>query len=91
MFGSVEEVFRLGAFKHFALIHENDPVGNFSCKPHFMGHAHHGHAVACQPLHGLKHLTHHLGVKRRCRLIKQHHRRVHRQGACNGYALLLPS
>src|ERR1700722_36206 len=32
----------------FALVHEDDPVRNLAGKTHFVGHDHHGHAVASQ-------------------------------------------
>ncbi|KAG1168118.1 hypothetical protein G6F35_017533 [Rhizopus arrhizus] len=54
-----------------------------------MGHHHHRHAFAGQVGHHVQHLVDHLGVKRRGRLVKQHHHRVHRQRARDRHALLL--
>ena len=54
-----------------------------------MGDGDHGHSVASQRFHNLQHLAHHLGVKRRGRLVKQHDLRVHAKGTHDGYSLLL--
>ena len=54
-----------------------------------MGDHHHGHAVVGQILHDLQHLANHFGVQGRGGLVKQHHIRLHAQGAGDGDTLLL--
>ena len=54
-----------------------------------MGNNNHGHAVISQFLHDFQHLTDHFRVKRRGRLVEQHHVRIHCQRARDGDTLLL--
>ncbi|KJK21189.1 hypothetical protein UB46_28705 [Burkholderiaceae bacterium 16] len=56
-----------------------------------MGDTDHCHAVLSQAFHDVQHLPHHLRVQRTRRLIKQHDGWVHRQRACDGNPLLLPT
>ena len=43
--GLAEEIVRQRVLDDFALVHEDDPVGDLAGKTHFVGHDHHGHAV----------------------------------------------
>ena len=54
-----------------------------------MSYHNHGHAGSCKLLHQFQDLSYHLRIKSRCRLIKQHHVRVHGKRSCNGDTLLL--
>jgi hypothetical protein len=58
-------------------------------KAHFVGHDHHGHALAGEIDHDVEHLADHFGIERRGRLVEQHRDRVHRQRARDRDALLL--
>ena len=60
-----------------ALVHEDDPVCNFSCKAHLMGDDCHGHALVGKFLHNVQNFADHLGVKRGGRLVKEHDFRLH--------------
>ena len=54
-----------------------------------MGDDDHGHALLGQILHGVEHLTDHLRIERRRRLIEEHHLGLHRQRTSDGDTLLL--
>ena len=54
-----------------------------------MSYHNHGHAGFCKLLHQLQNLSDHLRIKSRCRLIKQHHIRIHSKRSCNSDTLLL--
>ena len=51
---------------------------------------HHGHTFTGQLPHHPQHIAHQFRIQRRCRLIEQHHLRVHRQRPSDRHALLLP-
>ena len=71
------------------MIKEQHAVGHFPGKPHFVGHANHGHAFKRQGFHHVQHFTDHLRVERGGRLVEQHDLGFHRQRAGNGHSLLL--
>ena len=48
-----EKMFGVALLGNHAFIHEYDPVGGLTRKPHFMRDDHHGHAVAREPTHDL--------------------------------------
>jgi hypothetical protein len=89
MLRAVEEVVGRGALQHLALVHEQHAVGHLARKAHLVRDAHHGHAVAREVAHHQQHLADHLGVERAGGLVEQHQRRLHRERARDGHALLL--
>ena len=84
-----KKLFRRFVFQNLPFIHENNAVGHFARKAHFMRNTHHGHAAFRQVLHHFQHLADHFRVERGSRFVKQHHARFHRQPARNRHALLL--
>ena len=86
-----ENFFRCSLLLYPSFIHENHSCGNLFRKSHFMGYYNHGHAIPCKLLHQIQHLSHHLRVESRRRLIKQHHFRIHGKRTNNGNPLLLPA
>ena len=84
-----EELFGLHVLDDLATIHEHNAVGHFAGKAHFMGDAHHGHALAGQLDHDVQHFVDHFRVERRGWFIEQHGDRVHGPGPGNGDPLLL--
>ena len=84
-----EKLLRRFLFTNHAAVDKYHAVCHFARKAHFVGHNHHRHALLRELFHNVEHLAHHLRVKRTCRLVKQHHVRLHgkRTGDCN--ALLL--
>src|SRR5579864_1990871 len=89
--GLAEEIVLERVFDDFALVHEDDAVGDLAGKAHFMGHDHHGHAVAREIDHDVEYLADHFRVERRRRLVEQHRDRVHGKRTRNRDALLLAS
>ncbi len=84
-----EELLRRILLHHLALIHEKYTGGHLAGKAHLMSNHYHGHTIVCQFLHNRKNLSDHLRIQRRCRLVEQHHIRVHRKRARNRDTLLL--
>ena len=81
-----------GAFFHDAAVaHENHLIGNIAGKGHFMGHQKHGHAIGGQRADHRENFADQFGVEGGGRLVEQHNLGLHRQGAGNGDALLLPA
>ena len=80
---------RRSGFDNLPFIHEDHTISHLTGKAHFMGDNHHGHAGFCQFFHQIENAANHFRIERRGCLIKQHHFRVHRQGAGNRHALLL--
>ena len=74
-----------------AVRHIDHMARNIAGKRHLVGHHDHRQPVGCQLAHNAQHLAHHLGVQRGGRLVKQQHLRLHRQGAGDRHALLLPA
>ena len=64
-------------FNDASFIHKEQPIPHFTGKPHLMCDNHHRHALLCKCPHNIKHLADHLWIKRGCRLIKEHHFRMH--------------
>jgi len=62
-FGSGKNRAGKSLFDNRAFVHENDAVGHFSGKPHFVGNDQHAHAFACQFQHHFQYLAHHFGVE----------------------------
>ena len=56
-----------------------------------MGNDDHGHTVSGQLFNELQHFAHHLRIQRAGGFVKQHHIRIHHQGADNGNPLPLAS
>lgn len=69
--------------------HEDHAIGDLAGKAHLVRDADHRHALIGQRYHGIQHLFDHLRIKRRRRLIEQHHFRPHAKRAGDGHALLL--
>ncbi len=86
---TAEEIGLQRVFDDFAVVHENDAMRDLAGKTHFMGHHHHGHALAGEVDHHVKHFADHFRIERRGRLVEQHRDRIHRQRARNRDALLL--
>ena len=76
-------------FHNDAAVHKDDAVGDIAGKAHLVRHDDHGHTVVRQVAHDAQNVAHELRVERRGGLVKEHHVRVHRQGAGDGHALLL--
>ena len=84
-----EDVVRFALFEDFPFIDEQDAVGDFPGKAHFMGNDSHGHAVFGQILDDVQYFADHFRVQGRRRFVKEHEFRLHGQGAGNGHTLLL--
>ena len=84
-----EDVVRLPLFQDFPFVDEEDAVGDFPGKAHFVGDDGHGHAVFGQILDDVQYFADHFRVQCRCRFIEEHELRLHGQGAGNGHTLLL--
>ena len=87
--GVVKDLGRGALFDNHTAVHEDHAVGNVARELHLMGHHNHSHAAAGKVTHNGKDVAHELGVQRTRGLVKQHHVRVHGQGAGDGDALLL--
>ena len=80
------------AFLHdVAALHKNHARGDLAGKADLVGDHDHRHTVGGKLLHNLQNLAHHFGVQGAGRLVKQQNIGVHRQGAGNRHALLLPA
>ena len=73
------------------MVHEEDAVGDFARKAHFVGNNQHGHAVRREFQHHVQHFAHHFRVKRGGDFVEQEQIRVEAKGADDGDALLLPA
>ena len=87
----VEDLFRRALLIDAALVHVKHTVGNRPRKWHGMGDNHHGFSALGELPDNRLHLVHHGGVKGAGWLIEQDDLRVHRKGAGNCNALLLPA
>src|ERR1700716_4482725 len=52
---AAEEIGLERIFDDFALVHEDDAMRDFAGEAHFMGHDHHGHALAGVVDHDVEH------------------------------------
>src|SRR5579872_6184676 len=84
-----EEIRRRVRLDDLPRIHEDDAVGHFPGKAHFVGDDEHRHAFPGEVDHGVEHFLYHFRVERRGRLVKQHDLWIHGQGPCDGHPLLL--
>ena len=89
MLGVGEQLLRGLVLLDFAVVDEDDAVGDLARKAHLMGDDQHGDAGVGQLLHQFQDLADHFGVQRGGGLIEEDDVRVHGQGAGNGDALLL--
>src|SRR3546814_2360259 len=71
MLGVLKEIFGRRPLEYRSLIHEEDPIANFSSKTHFVSHAHHRHSIQGQILDDLQHFSNHLGIQGTGWFIKQ--------------------
>ena len=60
MFWVFEEVFRRTRLNYASLVEEQDTVGDFTGKTHFVSHTHHCHPAQRQFLHNIQHFFDHL-------------------------------
>ena len=74
-----------------AFVEKGDTVRDIARKAHLMGHADHRHAFFGQQAHRIEHLANQFWIECGSGLIKQHIIGLHRQGARDGEALLLPA
>ena len=74
---------------HHPCVHEHDAVGDLLREADLMRDDHHGHSLAGQRAHHVEDLTDEFGIERRCRLIEQHHLRLHAECPSNRNPLLL--
>ena len=58
-----KKVFRGALLHDLAVIHKDNPVGNFAGKSHFVSNSDHGHAFPGELLHDIKHLADHLRIE----------------------------
>src|SRR2546423_1826898 len=86
-----EEQGGLSYLEYLALVHENDPVSNFSREPHLVRHHKHGHAIARKVTYYVEHFLNHLRVERGRRLVEQHDLGLHAQRSGYRGSLLLPA
>src|SRR5262245_51422574 len=63
-----EEVRARRVLDDFAFVHEDNTIGDFAGKAHFVSHHNHGHAVLGERYHDIEHLVYHFRVERRGRL-----------------------
>ena len=86
----ISEDFRGWPILHdLTLLHENDAVGDISCKPHFVSDDQEGGAVVRDALHRVQHLLHELGIKRGRDLVQENQLGIHGKRARNRNTLLL--
>lgn len=78
-------------FDNAAGIEKDHAMRHAPRKAHFVAHDYHGHAGLGEIRHDVQHFFDHFGVERRGWLIKEHNLGLHRKGARNGDALLLPA
>ena len=76
-------------FYNYAILHEYHPVCNIFCKSHFMGNHNHSRSFISQLFHDGKYLPGKLGVKSRCRFVKQDDLRIQCYRPRNSNPLLL--
>ena len=84
-----EECLRRGVFENGTFVEEDDTVGNFTRKAHFVCDDEHGDAGVRQFAHDGQYFVDHFRVERGSRLIKQKHLGVHCQCPRDCHALLL--
>src|SRR5262245_35647176 len=87
--GVGEEIAARRLFHDHPVVHENDPIGDLARKAHLVRHDQHGHAAVGKIAHDVEHLTDHLGVELRSRLVEQHDFWLHHQRPRNRNPLLL--
>ena len=86
-----EEGFRRRVLDHTPIRHEHQPGAHLARELHLVRDNQHRHALTCQALNNLQHLTDQFGVERGGRLVEQHQDRPHREGTGDGDPLLLPA
>ena len=85
----IEELFGRQIFDDLTGIHEDDVIGHFFGKAHFVGNNHHGHTFLGEAHHDVKHFINHFRVKCRGRFVKEHADRIHCECTGNSHTLLL--
>lgn len=89
--GVLKNLFRGPLLDDTAGIEKDHSMRHAPRKAHFVAHHYHGHARFGEVGHDVQHFFDHFGVERRGWLIKEHNLGLHRKGARNGDALLLPA
>ena len=89
LFGMLEDLLGGAFFHDLAAIHEDDAVGHFAGKAHFVGDHDHGHTAGGQLLHDIQHFADHFGVQGGGGFVKKHDLRLHTQSTHDGDPLLL--
>src|SRR5262245_40009879 len=69
--------------------HEHHTMGRTAREAHFVRHDQHAHAVARELNHHVEYFLDHFGIECGRRLVEENQRRIHRQRASDGGALLL--
>jgi len=87
--GPCKNVFWCPFLDDHAAIHEDNPVGCFTGKCHFVGDYDHCHAALAQLAHDVQHATDELRIECAGGFIKQYQRRLKRNCTGNAHALLL--
>ena len=85
----LQDFLRRAGFDDDTIAHEDNLVGHFPGKVHFMRDQQHGHAVFGQTPDHAEHFAHQFRVERRGGFVEQHDFRAHRQRTRNRHALLL--
>ncbi|BDZ54876.1 hypothetical protein GCM10025870_19490 [Agromyces marinus] len=89
--GVVEEVVGVAVFDDSAFVHEHDLVGDFAGEAHLVGDDEHGHAALGEAGHEVEHALDQFRVQGAGGLVEEHHLGLHREGAGDRDALLLPA
>lgn len=85
----LQDLLRRTFLNDHTAIHEDDTIGHFAGKTHFVGDDQHRHVLGGQLLHDGIDFVDELRIERRCRLVEEHHLRLHGQRARNRDTLLL--
>ena len=73
----VEQLMRGLVLNDVPVVKEDSPAAHLAGEAHLVRDNDHSHPAFGKLLHNVEHFTDHFGVKRACRLVKQHNVRLH--------------
>ena len=86
---TADDLLRRSLLGDITAVDKENAVRDLAGKAHLVRHYDHRHAVGGELLHYAQHLSDHLGIESRCRLVEQHYIRIHAERAGDSHALLL--
>ena len=89
IFRVYKDLLRIALLQNYALIHEDNPITDFTGKRHFMRDNDHGHAFGSKSFHDVEDFADNFGIKSRGRFVKKHNFWFHAKRTGNRDTLFL--